>query len=105
MIHVRAVDDHLANGILRPGTQFTAEVGTGIQCGNLDTLGYHVGTLVYQDTVARLYDFHSLVDGQQRSVLRTRIIVIAISGYMDIISRNGHHCQYPHTQKGRCFLK
>ena len=104
-VHIVTVNDYLANGILRPGAQFTAEVRIGIQCRNLDTLGNHVGTLVYQDTVARLHDFHGLVDGEQRSILRTLIIVVAISGYMDVIGRNGHRYQCPHTQKGCCFLK
>ena len=64
VVHARAVDNDLANSIFRPGTQFAAQVGRGLQGGNLDALADVVSSLVNEDAVASLHQLHRLVDGQ-----------------------------------------
>ena len=89
MVHVRAVDNHLAHSILWPRTQLTARVRSGVQGRNLDSLANDVRSFVNQDAVTWLHQFHCLVDSQQRSSLASVIFVITVCGHMNVFGHNG----------------
>ena len=99
-IHICAVDNDLAHGIIWPGPHLTAQVWSGLKRGNLDAFGNHVGSLVNQDAVTGLHQLQRLVDGQQGSGLRTGIGVVTRRSHMNICGRCGqgtYYCQQQHA--------
>ena len=86
VVHRRAVDDNLPNGILGPCTHLATTFCRCRQGGNLDALADGVCAFMNKDTVTSLHLLDSFVDGKQRRSLCAGIVVVTRCGHMDVCS-------------------